>query len=132
VTELPEPPVRIDFHLLDRQISDFDGALYGNVDDVELAVGDDGVPYVTALMVGQQVLGKRVGGLLGRWMTGSARRLQPHLDAPPIRIPLDRVAKVESGIVLSVRVDVLPTPPLEEWLDEHLIERIPGAEHASG
>jgi sporulation protein YlmC with PRC-barrel domain len=132
MTDLPEPPVRIDFHLLDRQISDLAGELYGNVDDVELAVGDDGVPYVDALLVGQQVLGARVGGFIGRWMTAAARRLQPQPDAPPIRIAFDRVGAVKSGIVLSVRKELLPTPPLEEWLNIHLIDKIPGAGDARG
>ena len=132
MTDLPDPPVRIDFHLLDRQITDLAGQLYGNVDDVELATGADGVPYVAALLVGQQVLGDRVGGFIGRWMTGSAQRLRPEPDALPIRIAFDRVAAVESGVVLSVRKELLPPLPLEEWLDKHLIDKIPGAGHASG
>ena len=132
MSELPEPPLRVDFHLLDRQISDSAGELVGNVDDVELELGQDGVPYVTALLSAQQVLGERIGGRLGRWMTVSARQLHPDSHPQPLRIAIELVAKVESGIVLSVQRDALPPPPLELWLREHLIGKIPGADDAGG
>src|SRR4051794_27384705 len=119
------------FHLLDRQIVDRDGQLVGKVDDLELTTGDDGVPYVTALLVGQQALGRRIGGWLGGWIENAARRLAPVPDPGPIRIPYDLVADVGSAVTLSVRREVLADPPLESWLRDHLIGRIPGAGHAS-
>ncbi len=118
-------------HLLDRQILDRDGQPVGKVDDVELAVDDNGETYVAALLVGQQALGRRIGGWLGRWMESTARRLAPEPDPAPIRIPFDLVAKVDSAVNLSVRGELLRDPPLETWLREHLIGRIPGASHES-
>ena len=123
--EQPDP-VRVDFHLLDRQIVDRDGALVGNVDDVELSSD----LRVVALLVGQRVLGERLGGVTGRWMAALARRLSATPDTPPLRIPYDLVDTVASEITLSVRADMLTTPPLETWLREHLIDKIPGASHA--
>jgi sporulation protein YlmC with PRC-barrel domain len=119
------------FDLLDRQIVDRDGQLVGKVDDLELATADDGGLYVAALLVGQQVLGRRVGGWLGRWMENTARRLEPTPDTGPIRIPFDVVGTVDSAVNLSVRRELLPDPPLETWLRDHLIGRIPGASHES-
>ncbi len=119
------------FDLLDRQILDRDEAPIGNVDDIELAFDKDGVPYVAALLVGQQALGRRIGGWLGRWIEHSAHRLAPTPDTPPIRIPYDLVAKVDSAVHLSVRLELLPEPALETWLRDHLISRIPGAKHES-
>jgi sporulation protein YlmC with PRC-barrel domain len=123
--EQPDP-VRIDFNLLDRQIVDRDGTLVGKVDDVELSAD----LRIVALLVGQRVLGERLGGVTGRWLAAVARRLSPTPDTPPLRIPYDLVATVSSDVVLSVRAEVLTDPPLEAWLREHLIDRIPGASHA--
>jgi sporulation protein YlmC with PRC-barrel domain len=122
--------LRIDFNLLDRQIVDSDGNMIGNVDDVELDMTGPN-PRVVALLVGQQALGDRIGGALGRWMAGAARRLAPHPDTPPIRVPYDLVASVGSDVVLRVTRDLLPEPPLETWLRQHLIDRIPGANRES-
>lgn len=121
----------IGLHLLDRQILDRDGEPVGKVDDVELDIDDDGTPYVAALLVGQQALGERIGGRLGAWIAGTARRLSPDYDRGPIRIPYDLVADVDSAVNLSVHREVLPDPALETWLRDHLIDRIPGASDAS-
>ncbi|PWU61978.1 hypothetical protein DLE60_02790 [Micromonospora globispora] len=121
----------IGFDLLDRQILDRDGEPVGKVDDVELALDTDGTPYVAALLTGQQALGDRIGGGLGRWIADIARRLAPDRDRGPIRIPYDLVAELTSAVNLSVRREVLPDPPLETWLRDHLIARIPGATDAT-
>src|SRR6476659_1636181 len=98
----------IGFHLLDRQIVDRDGEPVGKVDDVELAVADDGSLYVAALLVGQRALGRRIDGWLGRLITNVASRLASTPDQGPIRIGYDLVAKVDSAVNLSVRRELLP------------------------
>lgn len=121
----------IGFDLLDRQILDRDGEPVGKVDDLELTYDDTGTPHVTALLLGQEVLGDRIGGILGRWMAGTARRLSGSTDRPPMRIPIDLVDTLDSAVNLSVHRDLLTDPPLETWLRDHLITRIPGASHES-
>lgn len=122
-TRAPEP-VRIDFHLLDRQIVDRDGNPVGKVDDVELTADPNtGRLWVTALLCGQRVL----GGRLGRWVAAPARRLAAAENTPPLRVDISVVAEIGSAITLSVRRELLPAPPLETWLTTHLIARIPGA-----
>ena len=65
-------PLRVDFHLLDRQIVDIDGEPVGKVDDVELTLDPaTGRLRVTALLSGQQVLGERIGGRVGGSLPGS-------------------------------------------------------------
>lgn len=119
------------FNLLDRQIVDRDGLPVGKVDDVELGRADDGGLYVAALLTGEQALGPRLGGVLGRWMTAAGSRLD--LDRRgPRRIAYDLVASVESAVILSIKRDLLTEPELETWLNEHLIGRIPGADRAGG
>ncbi|MCU7726276.1 hypothetical protein ODJ79_21315 [Actinoplanes sp. KI2] len=117
----------IGFDLLDRQIVDRDGEPVGKVDDVELDYDERGDAYVTGLLLGQQALGERIGGGLGRWISAVARRMSEPPGQPPIRIGYDLVAKVDSAVHLSVARELLPEPPLEGWLRAHLIGRIPGA-----
>ncbi|MFD9737336.1 hypothetical protein [Umezawaea sp. NPDC059074] len=123
-------PLRIDFHLLDRQILDVHGDLVGKVDDVELDVDAHGVPTVVALLSGQRALGRRIGGALGRWMVSVATRLHGPEARPPLRIAFDHVATIGSAVELSIARDLLDTPPLETWLRDKLIGRIPGARDA--
>jgi sporulation protein YlmC with PRC-barrel domain len=128
-SEQPDP-IRVDFHLLDRQIIDHTGAKIGKVDDVELGM-DDGRLTVTALLVGQRALGDRIGGVVGRWLAALAARLRTEQDPRPLRITFDHVTKIESEITIGVRRELLPTPPLEAWLRDKLVDRIPGARDAS-
>jgi sporulation protein YlmC with PRC-barrel domain len=121
----------IGFDLLDRQILDRDGRPVGKVDDVELTYDADGAPYISALLIGQQALGQRIGGVLGRWIAGTARKLADTPDKKPIRIGIEQVSSINSAVNLSVRRELLQEPPLETWLRDHLINRIPGADHES-
>ena len=115
------------FDLLDRQILDSDGLPVGNVDDVELAVDTDGSLSVTALLVGAQAWGARLGGRLGDTVSGLASRLQMRTPSGPIRIPMDIVRETSAAITLSVSRDLLVEPELESWLREHFIAHIPGS-----
>jgi sporulation protein YlmC with PRC-barrel domain len=124
MTAQPDP-LRIDFHLLDRQIVDLNGVPVGKVDDVEFELTDAGM-RVVALHVGLGALGRRMGGWLGRLMVRLARR--GHRQ--PLRIPYDLVHEVGSDIRLPVRVELLEMPPLEQWLRDNVIGRIPGADDA--
>ncbi len=126
------PELYVDFHLLDRQVVDRDGRLVGKVDDLELAEDDDGVPYLAALLLGPQALGRRVGGLVGRWMAGVSRRQHPDPDPRPVRIPYALVQEVRSAVHLSVNRDDLPELLLESWMRRHVVGTIPGASHAGG
>ena len=114
------------FELLDRQILDRDGQDVGKVDEVEFRLDEDGVPYLTALLVGPHALGPRLGGWLGRWVTGVAARLDRERPGP-IRIPYEHVDHVDSAVWLKIRRELLPEPQLEHWLREHVIARIPGS-----
>ncbi|QFY07675.1 hypothetical protein GBF35_14150 [Nonomuraea phyllanthi] len=116
--------VHAQLHLLDRQVVRArDGRLVCKVDDLELALDDDGRPYVTAILMGPLALGPRVGGVLGRLMAGAARLLGA--TAPP-RIPMEHVSRIAGAV--HVGGDLEP-PALEHWVRTHLVEPIPGARH---
>jgi sporulation protein YlmC with PRC-barrel domain len=120
--------VLVGFHLLDRQVIDHDGLLVGKVDDVELS--DEDPPRIVALLLGPQALGQRMGGRLGRVVAGLARWLHTNADPLPGRIPYEEVAGLDTAVHLRIPRGDLPRPPLEGWLCDNLIDRIPGATRA--
>ena len=119
-------------HLLDRQVQDPDGHAVCKVDDLELTVPDDGSPpYVSAILVGPRALGPRLGGRLGRWVASIAGRLATADQVEVPRIDFGYVTGIGNSIVVARHPDELPVAPLEDWLDRHVISRIPGSRHES-
>ncbi|MEU4481377.1 hypothetical protein AB0F68_25440 [Micromonospora sp. NPDC023966] len=118
--------------LLDRQIVDVDGRLVGRVDDIALAIDEEGYPYVDCLLSGQAALGQRIGGWIGRLLVAVADRFTDDPPVPPLRIPLTQIDRVDSVVRLRCPAADLPPSPVESWLRRHLIDRIPGANRAGG
>jgi sporulation protein YlmC with PRC-barrel domain len=118
-------------HLLDRQVRDPDGRLVGKVDDLELDFDETGMPYVSAILVGPRALGPRLGGRLGRWVSAIAGRLADPDQQETPRIDFGQVTDIGSAITIARTSDELRVAPLEEWLDRHVIARIPGSRHES-
>jgi hypothetical protein len=118
-------------HLLDRQIVDKDGKLAGKVDDLELTVPDDGgPPFVSAILCGPEALGRRIGGPLGRWMQAAQARLRSAGQDGPARISFGVVKRIVEHVELGVSADELDVTQVDRWVEEHIIGKIPGAEHA--
>jgi sporulation protein YlmC with PRC-barrel domain len=124
----------LDLHLqfLDRQVVDPDGEPVCKVDDLELEVDDTGHPYVTAILIGPRALGPRLGGRLGRWVTAVAARLSEKEaeTSETQRLDFGLVTEIDSAVTISRPVAELAVRPLEKWVDDHVISRIPGSRHA--
>ncbi|HST48663.1 hypothetical protein [Jatrophihabitans sp.] len=118
-------------HLLDRQVQDEDGRMVCKVDDLEFEVDATGRPYVTAILVGPRALGPRLGGRLGRWVASIAGRLATADQAEVPRIDFGYVTWIGNSVTIARHPDELPVAPLEDWLDRHVISRIPGSRHES-
>lgn len=119
----------LNLHVLDRQVVDRNGRMVGKADDVELVIGQDGSPRVTAILTGPLALGPRLGGRLGTWMCAIARRLSGERDAPH-RIDIALVTDIGSAITVSASSEELDNAPLERWVDTYVIRRIPGSDRA--
>jgi hypothetical protein len=116
--------------LLDHQILDVDGAMAGNVDDLEFTWPEGGAPYVSAILAGPGSLSRRVGGRLGAWIESVHHRLHPEAEPGPASISWGVVHEVGSAVRLSVSKEGLEVDRLERWTREHVIDRIPGSDRA--
>jgi hypothetical protein len=119
-------------HLLDRQVIDTGGGMVCNIDDIEFAVPDDGAPpYVSAILCGPGALGPRIGGLLGSWMVAAHRHLSRNREEAPDRIGFELVTDIGSAITVAETRAQLGVCLGEELLHDYLVDRLPGAGHAS-
>ena len=110
-------------HLLDRRVVDRHGRQLGRVDDIELS--DEDPPRVSAIMLGPEALGRRLGGVLG-----TVTRSRPDDGMPP-RIAWEHVTEIGSDIATDLDADELDFPRSERWLREHVVDRLPGASRSS-
>jgi hypothetical protein len=113
--------------LLDRQIVDCDERPVANVDDLEAVYDERGRPYIVAVLTGPGAWGPRVGGRLSRWITAIWRRLHPAARPAPSRIPMTAVTRVDSAVHLAVPRSSTAALALDQWVDLHVISRLPGA-----
>ncbi|NUR79776.1 MAG: hypothetical protein HOQ21_04935 [Dermatophilaceae bacterium] len=119
--------------LLDHQLVAPDGALLGNVDDVELV--EHGTRWlVTGLMVGPAALSQRMPGRLGDWLYAVWRRLHPAEHPTPVVVPIEHVLRFDSAVHVDEPAAhaLTLTFGLELWLRKHVVGRLPGAREAGG
>jgi sporulation protein YlmC with PRC-barrel domain len=114
--------------LLDRQILDPNGVAVGKVDDLELRYTEDGRLQVTDLVIGVSALVERTSGWAGKVLRTALRLSRSHDE--PRRIPFDQVTDVSSAVIVSASAAEGAASLSEEGV-RRLLERIPGARHAS-
>jgi sporulation protein YlmC with PRC-barrel domain len=115
-------------HLLDRQIvTKTDGRLIAKVDDVEFDL-DASVPHVTALLTGPGALGRRLPGLIGRFVVSVYERLHPDPVPDANRIPAARIVDITSAVVID-SADDLHVDGFGRWVGDQIISRLPGSSH---
>ena len=118
------------FDFLDQQLVDSTGLPLGRVEDLELEQSGRAAPRVTAVLTGLEALGERMDGLLGRSLARAAGRMrEPASDEGPARVDAKLVKSAGPYVELDVPHDEIPhVAPLERWLEEHVVGRIPGAQ----
>jgi hypothetical protein len=117
----------INLHLLDRQVVGQDRRMVCKVDDLEFERGADGALYIAKILVGPRARARRTPGRLGRWIYSVADRLS---TAEIASIDMALVQDIDSAVTVSATVDELDVNPLEDWVREYVIARIPGSRHA--
>lgn len=125
--------------LLDRQIVDSEQHPVGKVDDIYFADAPSaglpgrGAPKLVSLLSGAEALGQRMGGLIGRMMGGTARRMLSEPRDGARAVPWPAVA--ELGYVIGLRAGLVELdlePALEVWIRDNVISPMPGSGHARG
>ncbi len=106
---------------MDMQIETADGIDIGRVDDIEAAVGDNGIARVTALLGGPQALAGRLSSRLRPFVR---RILHDRWDS---RIPIEEIAELGLTIRLRGTAEEYRLGASDRWLAEHVIARVPGA-----
>ena len=129
---MPEDTVLLGLEVLDRQLIDCDGRLCGKVDDLVLEGPTDrtygSAPVVTHILAGPGALGDRLHGWMGRIARMTWRRINPAVETSSIQMPWSLIAKVDREVHLTVSSREVGLEGVEDWLSEHLISKIPGAE----
>jgi hypothetical protein len=117
--------------LLDRQLVDRNGALCGNIDDLELSDPNaDGNVFVEGIVAGPGVLLQRLGARrLGRWLE---RMMATMDDGRRSVVSASLISDFGSAVTLAIDAEELATAAAERWWREHLIEHIPGSRRADG
>jgi hypothetical protein len=64
-------------------------------------------------------------------MAAIAGRLATPEQSEIPRIDFAQVTEIGSAITIARAADELDVTPLEDWLDHHVIARIPGSRHES-
>jgi hypothetical protein len=127
----PRPNViDVGLKLLDRQIVDKDGKMSGKVDDLELTESP-GVPtpYITAILAGPGAMARQLGGRFGRLMESLHNVLHPSEHPSPARIAFGVVRKIDNHVEITVSREDLDVTRVEDWVRDHIISKIPGAQH---
>ena len=119
--------------LLDRQLVDREENLAGKVDDLEFEAPelDNDLPTVTAILSGLGALASHIGGRSGKWLAATERRLASEPESTPSRIPFELVTAFDSAVHLAADRDELDSNRAERWTRDVIVDKIPGARHAT-
>ena len=114
--------------VIDHQVVGPDGALLGNVDDIELA-GTGSDLTVSGLAIGAEALSHQLPGRLGLWADAIRKRLSTGTDPVAFVLPIEHVTEIGSAITVDdeAAAALLRAQGFEAWLREHVVSRIPGA-----
>jgi len=114
--------------VIDHQVIGPDGALLGNVDDIELA-GRGSELTVAGLAIGAEALSHQLPGRLGAWADAIRKRLSTRTDPTAFVLPIEHVTEIGAAIAVddAAAEALLRAQGFEAWLREHVISRIPGA-----
>lgn len=113
--------------LLGRQLIEPEGRFVGKVDDLELTFRPDGSATVTAILTGPGAWADAMPGFMGRYIRAVWRRLHPDVEPSPTRIPLSAVDNIDSAVHITLPRHTVIAGGTEEWVRDHIINKIPGA-----
>ena len=111
--------------VLDKRILDRDGTIIGRVDGVIIEVDGNGQPRATQLSIG----GPPVFARVGKWAASLARFLAARWGPKrggAVRIPWSDIDHFGRDIKLTISCRDTQAMAWEDWIDEHIVKKIPG------
>jgi len=113
--------------VLDEQLKDIHEVNAGRIDGIVLELRDGRPPKLAYVEVSPITMLSRFSRRFAHWYATRIDRRLGRDRGVPFRIPWTRLFR--EGTSLRVDLDVRSTPimALEDWLDEHILSRIPGA-----
>lgn len=115
------------YELMDQGLVDRDGRRCGRVDDIVVEDGFDRPPRVTALMAGGGAKSRHLWKPLHRLSLWLHIALGMHPPIEPVRIPWERVERVEADVFLDVSAAEAGLDRLNRAVAERFLRHLPGA-----
>ena len=112
--------------VLDKRILDRGGEIVGRVDGLIMRVDGNSQPRVTELSAGGPAVFARLGG----WAVPIARffaSLWGPKRRSPVRIPWSDIDHFGRDVKLTIDCAETGLLAWEDWIDDHIISRIPGS-----
>jgi len=106
--------------VLDQQVVDSRQKKTGKVDGIALEVSEGMAPRVAYLDIGPEVVARRLSKRLASFI---------HKRRRPFHVPWSVVEKVDVSVTIEMDTTDSPASDAENWLREHIIEKIPGCAH---
>jgi len=113
--------------ILDQQVVDRRGQRLGKVDGVILELREGAPPRIAAIEIGPVTLARRMHPRLAAWLQRWLQRHGPRSDGT-LRIPWSQVKAIGVDVRVDLIADGTPARAWEEWLRDHVVRRLPGAE----
>ncbi len=112
--------------VLDKQVTDRDGAKMGRVDGLVLELREGQPPRVETIEMGFVVLARRLHPRIEKWLERLRRRFSVRKTAR-YRVPWSQVKDVDTFCVqLDVVARETPAFDWERWLRDHVVAHVPG------
>jgi sporulation protein YlmC with PRC-barrel domain len=112
--------------VLDKQLVDRTGRDCGKIDGLILVTEAGEPPRLRWIECGSVTLAARLGRRTARAVAWLARRIGPR-RGEPIRIPWERVERIDVDVTVSLTAESTPLDAGETWSREHVVAHIPGA-----
>lgn len=111
--------------VLDNQLVDRQQRKMGRVDGIIVELRQNQPPRLAYIEVGFPVLARRLHPRLERWVTAIQGRWGAK-QRESYRIPWSKMVDVGINVELDLEATDTPTLGYENWIREHVVERIPG------
>lgn len=112
--------------VLDNQLVDRNQRKMGKVDGIVMECKDGQPPRLASIEVGLPTLARRLHPRLERWVAALESKWGAK-QGESFRIPWSKVRDVGIDVEVDLEAEATPALGYEQWLRDHVIERIPGA-----